>query len=528
MERRRALLAELLSYTGLSASDADLLARFRPLAEPHFPAIADEFYAVIRLHEGALAVLKDEAQARRLHASLQGWLGELLSGSYDAAWVERHARIGEVHVRVGLELRYMVTAMSRVRVSLQRVAAEVFGDESSALRLAIARVCDVDLAIMLESYKDHLLGRIERTRAREQESIRARLDERERVLRDALETADVVLLGFGTDGRLVLANRKAAELTGYAEDELLEADVFELLFGERAALLRDALTASPTGEAVDVETEVRTRAGKTRLVRWRASGFDVSGQASAVLLVGMDVTRERELERRARQNERLATAGVLAAGLAHEIRNPLNGASLHVSVLDRALAKSADVSPSAREATEVLRAEIRRLGALVTDFLEVARPRPLTRLEHDVNDIAKSVGTLLSPEAEQRKVSLRIEPSPFAATASVDAERVKQVLVNLVRNGLEAVKDGGHVGVRVRRLPNDVELDVFDDGPGIPAADAPIFDAFYTTKDRGTGLGLSIVQRIVSDHGGDVGFKSVPGSTTFTVRLPASPARSVL
>jgi signal transduction histidine kinase len=110
----------------------------------------------------------------------------------------------------------------------------------------------------------------------------------------------------------------------------------------------------------------------------------------------------------------------------------------------------------------------------------------------------------------------------------VDGERIKQVLVNLVRNAVEAVKDGGQVNLRVRRLPRDVEVDVADDGPGIPNPDAPIFDAFYTTKDRGTGLGLSIVQRIVSDHGGDVSFTSAPGATTFTVRLPARPAQSVL
>jgi signal transduction histidine kinase len=242
----------------------------------------------------------------------------------------------------------------------------------------------------------------------------------------------------------------------------------------------------------------------------------------------MDVTRERELERRARQNERLAAAGALAAGLAHEIRNPLNGANLHVSVLDRALARMHDVPPAAREATDVLRAEIRRLGALVTDFLEVARPKPLTRAEIDLNDIARAVGTLLGPEAEARGVDLKVEAFPFPAPASVDVERIKQVLVNLVRNGLEAVPDGGHVVVRVRRLPHDAEIDVADDGPGIPDAKAPIFDAFYTTKDRGTGLGLSIVQRIVNDHGGDVSFASRPGSTTFTVRLPANSAQSVL
>jgi PAS domain S-box-containing protein len=525
MDRARAsLLAELRSYTGLDAADAELLSCFRPLAEPHFRAIADEFYAVIRMHEGAFAVLQDEAQARRLHASLQVWLGELLSGPYDARWVERHAHIGEVHVRVGLEPRYMVTAMNRVRVSLQRIAADALGAGAAATQLAISRVCDVDLAIMLESYKDHLLGRVERARLPATEPSRARLDRPEGVLRDALEAADVVLLGFDGQGRLAIANQKAAELTGYAEDELVDADVLALLFGERAPAMREALLGATERGPVDLEAEVRTRAGKTRLVRWRASAHTTPSGAggSAIVLVGMDVTREREFERRARQNERLAAAGALAAGLAHEIRNPLNGANLHVSVLDRALARTRDVPPAAREATDVLRAEIRRLSALVTDFLEVARPKPLMRREYDVNEVARSVGTLIAPEAELHKVALRIEAFPFPAVAQIDPERIKQLLVNLVRNALEAVKDGGTVVVCVRRLPHEVEVDVVDDGPGIADSSAPIFDAFFTTKDRGTGLGLSIVQRIATDHGGDVSFASRPGETTFTVRLPTT------
>lgn len=522
MERRGALLAELRSYVGLTDADIALLSALRPLAQPHFATIADEFYAVVRMHEGAFAVLQDEAQARRLHASLQVWLGELLGGPYDEEWVERHAHIGFVHVRVGLELRYMVTAMSRVRVALQRVAAEALGAESSATRMAIARICDLDLAVMLESYKEHLLARIERARESDEETIRSELHERERLLGDVLEAADVVVLGFGPDGRLALANPKAEQLTGFARDELVAGDVFELLFGPRAAEMRAMLLAPAAGRPVEVEAEARTRAGKARIVRWHASAHHPpQGGPSTVVVVGVDVTHARELERRALQNERLAAAGALAAGLAHEIRNPLNGANLHVSVLERALARTPGVPDAAREAAEVLRNEIRRLGSLVTDFLVVARPKPLARVEQDVNEIASSVGRLLAPEADTRQVALLVQPFQFPAIAPVDSERLKQVLVNLVRNGLEAVKEDGHVTVRVRRVPRYVEIDVEDDGPGIPDPNAPIFDAFFTTKDRGTGLGLSIVQRIVSDHAGDVTFKSRPGETTFTVRLPA-------
>jgi signal transduction histidine kinase len=384
------LVSELRSYVGLTRADEGLLAGFLPVARPYFPAIADEFYAVIRGHPGAFAVLEDEAQVQRLHASLQVWLSELLAGPYDGAYAERHARIGQAHVRVGLALRYMVAAMSRVRAALQGIAAQLLAadpERSRAVSAAVARVSDLDLAIMLESYKDDFVRRVDRARAREAEQLRA-----------------------------------------------------------------------------------------------------------------------------------------LGAGLAHEIRNPLNGASLHLSVLDRALARSPEVSPHAREAAEVLRAEIKRLSALVSDFLEVARPKPLARVDCDVNEIARAVLTLVAPEADSRGVALRVESFPLPATALVDPDRVRQILLNLVRNGIEAVAEGGHVAILVRRLPEAIEIDVADDGAGIADAGAPIFDAFYTTKERGTGLGLSIVHRIVSDHGGDVRFDSKPGSTVFTVRLPAGRA----
>ena len=523
----RAALAELQSYVGFTAADSAILARLHPIAKLHFAAIADEFYALVRTHEGAFAFLRDEAQARRLHASLQGWLDELLVCPRDDAYLERRARIGVVHVRLGLDGRYAVAAMGRIRESLETVAEQAFAGEPETVRsarLAVARACDFDLAIILESYKDDFTSRIERATS-ENEADRGALDGRRRELSDALDAADVVVLWFDRSGRLCVANRKAELLTGYAFDELAGANVFEVLFGDQAAEVRARWLVASDGPPVEMEADLRTRSGKTRTVRWHATAHRPErDDDGSVVVVGVDMTKERELERRARQNERLAAAGALAAGLAHEIRNPLNGASLHLSVLDRSLARSPSVPPLAREATDVLRAEIKRLSALVTGFLEVARPRPLSRVSGDVNDLARSVGALLAPEAEAQHKTLEIEPFPLPAIAELDVERVKQVMINLVRNGLDAVGEGGHVVVRVRRLPRHVEIDVEDDGRGIPDPAAPIFDAFYTTKERGTGLGLSIVHRIVADHGGDVRFDSRPGSTVFTVRVPADAA----
>jgi PAS domain S-box-containing protein len=517
-------LDELKSYLGFTDADAKTLSEFRTLAVSSFSAIADDFYALIRTHEGAFAVLRDEAQARRLHASLQVWLSELLAGPYDETYALRHGRIGEVHVRVGLPQHYMVTAMSRVRASLLELSARFYATDSATKTrcwAAIERICDMDLAIMLESHRLDLTARIERVRALEREAIESQLIERKRFLADVFDIADVAILGFQGGGTLVFWNRKAEALTGYGSDEVVGTDPFDRLFKDRAGDLRAALLSAKATTPVETEETMVTRSGHTRRVKWHAAAGQPAGaEGSTVVVVAFDVTEERELERRARQAERLATVGRLAASLAHEIRNPLNGASLHLSVLERALPSEVARSDEAKTAIGVLRTELRRLERLVTDFLEVSRPRPFVRTEGDLNALAHAVGLLLAPEAAARGIALRLENFPLPAVGKFDSERITQVLLNLARNGLEAVEDGGQVVLRVRRTVHALEVDVEDNGPGVPDAKSPIFDAFYTTKERGTGLGLSIVQSLGVDHGGDVQFTSERGRTLFTVRLP--------
>jgi PAS domain S-box-containing protein len=342
----------------------------------------------------------------------------------------------------------------------------------------------------------------------------------ERLFGNALEVAEVAVLGFDADGRLAIVNKTAETMTGYCADELVGADPFARLFGERADAVRRRWLAAIDGPPVEIEMPLRTRADTERVVRWCAASPTEGPGSLALVVAGVDVTRQREFERLLRRRERLDTAGVLAAGLAHEIRNPLNGASLHLSVLERTLSRVPNVPAAAAEAISVLRTETKRLSALVTDFLDVARPSRLARAASDVHEIARASAALLEHETHARSISLKIEAPAQSLVAEVDAERIKLALVHLLENAVEATGEHGSVTLRVRRTPGHVEVDVGDDGPGIADPKAPIFDAFYTTKERGIGLGLSIVQRIVLDHGGDVVYTSRPGHTVFTIRLP--------
>jgi two-component system, NtrC family, sensor histidine kinase HydH len=234
-----------------------------------------------------------------------------------------------------------------------------------------------------------------------------------------------------------------------------------------------------------------------------------------------ELERER-LAERTRRAETLASLGAMAAGLAHEVRNPLNAAQLQLEVLVRKLQRPTgpDVG-CAKSAANLVADELHRLARLVDDVLEFARPRPLRLSKTDLRETAAVVVELAAPEASERGVKVTLA-APTRVRASADEERVKQVLHNLVRNAVEACEGGKGSTVVVAAFEDGAGavLEVRDDGPGLQDADAPIFEPFFTTKHAGTGLGLSLVRRIVSDHDGVVTCESAPGRTVFRVVLP--------
>jgi two-component system, NtrC family, sensor histidine kinase HydH len=232
---------------------------------------------------------------------------------------------------------------------------------------------------------------------------------------------------------------------------------------------------------------------------------------------------KRELMRRALVAEKLAAVGTMTAGLSHEIRNPLNAAGLQLSVLERRVKRlvSSEQEPLL-EPLRLVRDEIGRLEHLLEDFLQFARPRELKLQEVDLAQLIESVAGFLSGDAERRGVALeqRIATPPLAAAA--DPDRLRQVLMNLALNALEATPKGGRVRVEAGREGTDVFFAVEDSGPGIePAARSRLFEPFFTTKPSGSGLGLAIVHAIVTQHGGAVRITdSALGGARFAVALP--------
>lgn len=224
---------------------------------------------------------------------------------------------------------------------------------------------------------------------------------------------------------------------------------------------------------------------------------------------------------RAEKAEQLAALGRLAAGLAHEIRNPLGAIQGSIELLRT----GGTLREEDRHLCEIIEREASRLNDLVGDMLDLARPRSPSAEPIDLPQIARDVVTLANRSGRGGDVTVQYEGVEVGRVLA-DAAMLRQVVWNLVRNGVQASSAGDRVTVRVEDGGDELVLEVRDDGPGIATEALPqLFDAFYTTRSHGTGVGLAVVKRIVDDHGWVLRVETSPGQgATFRVKIPAAPA----
>ena len=366
-------------------------------------------------------------------------------------------------------------------------------------------------------------------------------DELERRYRALVELTDVVVIGLDADDRVALFNRKASLFAGIEPSSALGRPFIESWIPDEDRIrMREAIALARVERTPEVETgfvelpgaggpahvssrELRETAA--RRVRWHMSmARDAGDDAALVYGIGIDVSERRALEKRAADAEALSAMGTLAMNLAHEIRNPLNAAVLQLHLLGRHVDKLAVDDETRRGLTAKARIvgdEIGRLNRLLTEFLELARPRAAVREMVHFGKLVEGVLDLEQGPAADRTVTVERDVASDCVLLG-DPEKLKQVVLNLVVNALEAMKDGGTLRVRVAVEGGAALLVVADSGTGIrPAALAQVFDPFFTTKEAGTGLGLSIVRKIVDQHGGEVRIESEPDAgTRVIVTLP--------
>lgn len=513
----------MVRYVGFDERDKTALLAFYPVARPYFGDIVDRFYERLQAHDAARAVFATPKQVDRLKISLSAWLHRLLSGPWDEDYFELRSRIGRMHVKVGLAQRYMFTAMSVIRVQLMDIAEKLDITGSArplATSRALARIIDLELAIMLESYREDREAAVRRLECVEKDLLQRRLQISEARYQAVVENAEVMVIAMDEDDTAILFNRQAERISGYFRNEIIGHSCIELLcYPEDRALMRTTLSAVFNGERVPaVEARVSTMTNDVRWIRWQLAPLDTIGRR-AVCAFGIDITQERQFAQSTQRSARLAALGTLAAGLAHEIRNPLNAAQLQLMLVERRIGRdTSEQSSKAHNSVALVREELKRLAVLVEDFLAFARPAKLRLESHDLSLLINSVVELLKVDAKQ--VGVRLSPNcPDVLAARFDKQRLTQVLLNLIRNGMHAAGEGGEVSVAARRLGASIQIDVVDSGGNLPV-DIDIFEPFSTTKEGGTGLGLAIVHRIVSEHDGEIRAEPVDEVTRFRIILP--------
>ncbi|HWO20898.1 MAG TPA: ATP-binding protein [Kofleriaceae bacterium] len=361
-----------------------------------------------------------------------------------------------------------------------------------------------------------------------------RLDDDALGLRDyqarLLESANALILGVDRGWRITVCNRALLELLGASRDEVVGRDVRDFISTEQRHQLTSAFAAALAGEhhaAITVALPTRT-GGSIRTV-WSVApvGRTTVGPGSfdAIVAIGQDQSQIDALQQQVIRSERLATLGELAAGVVHELNNPLTSITVYAEYLVRKLEK-AGAEEADLEKLRRIGASAQRILRFSRDLVQYARPSGTDLELVDVAGVVRQSVSICDHLVERGGISLTVEVDPELPVIRAVAGQLEQVLINLITNAVHAVESGGQVVVRARvDGPTAVLLEVADSGPGVAEEDrARIFEPFFTTKTdgKGTGLGLSIVRNIVEQHRGAIALdRSELGGAAFRVVLPA-------
>lgn len=392
-------------------------------------------------------------------------------------------------------------------------------------------------AYLLKPFKpEELLADVGRAFRQVVSSRRARqladkLAHQEANLRTLVNTVQALLLVLDEDGRVIHANPAVEAAAGTKSESIVGASWIESYVPEAdREAVRQALRAAVAEGSYSLEHRILSRGSggglEERWIRWQMASLVSTPGETRIYASGLDLTEVRDLEQRARLSERLAAVGTLTAGLAHEVRNPLNAALLQLDLVERRAARH-ECPTGVLEPLVLVRQEITRLSSLLNDFLRFARPPRLELGKIDLAELVRDVVTMQTPAARAHNVTLRALVPKQPAMTLADGDKIRQVLVNLVQNAIEAIDNRGEVSVHVEPDGAGYRMRVRDSGPGIaPDIVDHIFEPFFTTKEGGTGLGMAICYSLIAHHGGDIRLHQHDG-TEFEVILPPKPPGAV-
>jgi signal transduction histidine kinase len=320
---------------------------------------------------------------------------------------------------------------------------------------------------------------------------------------------------FTRDWRAVLVSASVEGFVGKPRGEMLGHSVSEIFAGD-TRLGRLVLACFDRHQPLSGR-EVESESGSRLQVS--LDFIEERGERIGALLTLRDAESVRRIEDEIELSRRLAAIGRLTSGVAHEVKNPINAIVVHLEVLRQKLQQ---FDPDTRRHVDVIGSEIQRLDRVVQTLVDFTRPVELRLAEIDLRRLLDEVVLLAQPDAERHGVSIVRDYRSGSLPVKVDADLVKQAVLNIVLNGVQAMPHGGELTLLGSRTDDDAQLEIRDHGIGIPQeVRDKIFNLYFTTKKNGSGIGLAMAYRVMQLHNGSVEYDSVEGQgTTFRLRLP--------
>lgn len=337
---------------------------------------------------------------------------------------------------------------------------------------------------------------------------------------NVLEAMHSAVVAVDKKGKIIMFNRLAEEIFSINKENAIN-HMYEVIFPNDDCLLRQTLEKKRA--AKDVEREFRTFSGEDKfLIIGTSSLFDEEKKFTGAVAVIHDVTELKKYEEEAKRSERLSALGNLAAGVAHEIRNPLNAISITAQRLKSEFVPQKDKEEYTSFIKTILD-EIKRLDNIINQFLSLAKTQKLNLVPTDMRRFLNEIVDLVEIEAKEKNIQVIREIASLQET-KIDPGELKKALLNIMLNGIQATPSGSTLSVKayLNDLQKDISIKIKDSGVGIPRENlSKIFQPYFSTKEKGTGLGLSIAYRIIFDHRGKIEVESEEGKgTVFTVKLP--------